>query len=299
MNKMKKSVIVALLAALCSVVWATSPEELLIQAAQNRDMDKLQSALNQGADVNCTDADGFSTLLHACKKEWDEGVAYLLGKDVDVDVGNKNGKTALMYAVSHWNMTNARRLIDKGANINAKDFDGKTALMYAIESNNDRAADFLLRQGADCLATDSYGNTVAMYAVRYKSRALLRELVKNPLIDWNKTNNDDVSPFALACMDGDLNIINRLLQEAPIEISDSHIDGMPIIIWLISHRKSAIVIECLVNFCNPKEIRSMIDDEGHDIKYWAEKQGYKNILIRLYEIEEKESRRNRAYSKQR
>ncbi|MDE6069169.1 MAG: ankyrin repeat domain-containing protein [Treponemataceae bacterium] len=299
MNKMKKSVIVALLATLCSAAWATSLEELLIQAVKTSDMNILQGAL-QWANPNYTDASGKTALMYACENGWYAGVVTLLEKGAQVEIKNKaDGKTALMYAVQSVNTMIVQKLIEAMANINAKDFDGKTALMYAIESNNNRVANFLLKLGADCLATDNYGNTIALYAVKHKNRMLLRELVGNFLIDWNKTNNEGISPLALACMDGDLNIINQLLQEAPIEISASHIDGQSIIIWLIANRKSPAIIEYLVNFCNPEEIRSMTDVEGHDIKYWAEKQGYKNILIRLYEIEEKESRRDRAYSKHR
>lgn len=297
MNRMKKSVIVALLATLCSAAWAISLEEMLIHAARTGDMNILQVALNQVVNPNYTDASGKTALMYACEKMWYEGVVTLLEKGAHVEIKNKtDGKTAIMYAAQGKPMI-VQKLIEEMANINAKDFERKTALMYAIEDENNNVIDLLLRQGADCLATDSYGNTVAMYAVRYKNRALLRELVKNPLIDWNKTNNKDVSPFILACRYGDINIVALLLQKAPIDVFAYNAIGRPILIQLLADKISPNIIKCIMEYCNPEEILSMTDHEGHDIKYWAEKQGYEWILAMLDEIEEKESRRNRAYSK--
>ena len=289
---MKKSVIVALLATLCSAAWAASPEELLIQAVKNCDIPTLQILLRQRADPNYMDANGKSALVYACESSWYEGVICLVGGDANIDSRDIHDRTALMYAVQSGFIMVVRFLIDNGANINAKDFDRKTALMYAIENKSDQVMNLLLRLGADCSATDIYGDNIAMYAAKNGMICALNEgaLQKKYVIDWNKTNKEGVSPFTVACMKGDFIGIKQLLQDAPIEISDSRIDGQPIIIWLIANRKSPAIIECLVNFCNPKEIRSMTDVEGHDIKYWAEKQGYEWILAMLDEIEEKGSR---------
>ena len=295
---MKKSVIVALFVALCSAAWAASPEEVLIHAVKNCDIPTLQILLRQGVNPNYTDASGKTALIYACENEWYAGVVTLLENGAHVEIKDKaNGKTPLMYALQGANTMIVQKLIEEMANINAKDFERKTALMYAIEDENNNVIDLLLRQGADCLATDSYGNTVAMYAVRYKNRALLRELVENPLIDWNKTNNKDVSPFILACRYGDINIVALLLQKAPIDVFAYNAIGRPILIQLLADKISPNIIKCIMEYCNPEEILSMTDHEGHDIKYGAEKQGYEWILAMLDEIEEKESRRNRAYSK--
>lgn len=297
---MKKNVIVAMLVALCAAAWATTPEELLLHAVKTVNMNELQIALEQGAYPNYTDASGKSVLIYACEKEWYGGVVRLLENRANVEIRNKaDGKTALMYAVQGANTMIVQKLIEEMANVNVKDFEGKTALMYAIESRNDQVIDFLLRRGADCLATDNYGNNVAMYVVKHNNnnRTLLRKFVRNPLIDWNETNNEGISPFALACMDGDLNTVRQILQETPIGISDSRIDGQPILIWLIAHNKSRITIEYIIRFCALEEIHSMIDEAGHDIKYWAEKQGYEWVLAMLAEIEEKASPIIRASNK--
>lgn len=282
----KTAIFVAFAVLVCASVQALSPEGLLLHAVKTENMNELQVAFKQGANPNYTDANGKSALIYACENGWTPGVELLLENGAYVEGKDKaDGKTALMYAAQGVNTMIVQELIGRMANINAKDFEGKTALMYAIEKQNDRVANLLLRQGADCLATDNYGNNIAMYAVKHNNRTLLRELVRNPLIDWNQTNNEGISPFALACMNGDLNIVRQILQETPVEISDSRIDGQPVLIWLIVHKKSMGIIEYIIEFCNPREIRSMIDDEGHDVKYWAEKQGYKGVLMRLYEIE--------------
>lgn len=286
MNKLKKSVIVALLATLCAAAWATSPEELLLHAVKAENMNELQVAFKQGANPNCTDANSKSALIYACENGWTPGVELLLENGSYVEGKDKaDGKTALMYAAQGVNTMIVQELIGRMANINAKDFEGKTALMYAIEKQNDRVVNLLLRQGADCLATDNYGNNIAMYAVKHNNRTLLRELVRNPLIDWNQTNNEGISPFALACMNGDLNIVRQILQKAPIDISASYIDGQPILIWLIANRKVPAIIKYIIEYCSPEEILSTTDDLGHDIKYWAEKQGYESVLALLAEIE--------------
>ncbi len=300
MNKMKKSVIVALLAALCVAAWAASQEELLIQAVKNHDIPTLRILIRQWANLDYTYEDGKSALMYACKDSWYEGVVFLLGENANVELTDRYGRTALMYAVQSGYIMSVRLLINNGANINVSDYEGKTALMYAIENQVNDIVDLLLRQGADCFAKDSYGNTVAMYAVKYQNLMALDKLLeRSPFVDWNQTNGEGISPFTAACMRGDLYAIKQLLEKVPVNISDSRIDGMPIIIWLIANRKAPAIIKCIMEYCNQEEILSMTDHEGHDIKYWAEKQGYENILMRLYdyEIEKKESRQKGAYSK--
>lgn len=319
----KTAIFVAFAVLVCASVQALSPEELLIHATRTKNIDKLQDVFKQEINPNYTDANGKSALMYACENEWYEGVKTLLEKDVDVDASDKDGKTALMYAcekqwyegvkvllekgvdvnaskkdgetaflraVQDGNIKLVRLLVYEDANINASGYKGKTALMYAIENQCNDIVDLLLRRRADCFATDMYGDGVAMYAVKYKNGTLLKKLLKNSFVDWNKTNNNDVSPFALACMDGDLNIVKQILQETSTEVSACRILDDPIIIWLIANKKSENIIRYLIESCSPKKILSMTDIFGHDIKYWAEKQKYWNILALLAEIERKELR---------
>lgn len=98
-----------------TVCWG-SVEPELITAIRHQNVQKVQTLLSEGANVN----------------ERDEGPV----------------RTPLMWAAAAGNITIVESLLNHGAAVNAQDDFGKTALMLAIEKGHNQIARLLLAKGA-------------------------------------------------------------------------------------------------------------------------------------------------------
>jgi ankyrin repeat protein len=89
-----------------------------------------------------------------------ERVNTLLAGGADVNAKNSAGRTPLMMAASSGNVRILKKLLAFGADPNAADGRGVTALMEASGSGFEDAVRVLIAAGADVALKDAAGNTV-------------------------------------------------------------------------------------------------------------------------------------------
>ena len=77
-----------------------TPEEDLIYAARNGNLDLIKKSLRKGADVNYQDHRGETALICAARKNESEICQFLLGAGADITIANSRGNNALTAAVS-------------------------------------------------------------------------------------------------------------------------------------------------------------------------------------------------------
>jgi ankyrin repeat protein len=117
----------------------------LYDAIGQRDLDRVQALLCQGADPNSTSR-GFQILSAR-----------------DPDRRRRFDDPPLIRAIRLDHAGIAAALIDKGADVNARDATGTPALMLAAQRGQTALVKLLLDRGADVHATDQHGNTVLRY----------------------------------------------------------------------------------------------------------------------------------------
>ena len=100
-------------------------------------------------------------LLEIVGKAGPEEVRQLIQDGADVNAKDEDGWTPLMLAAAHnSNPEVLKVLIEAGADVNAKDTDGLTPLMLAAQHNpNPKALTALLEAGADAKAKNNEGKT--------------------------------------------------------------------------------------------------------------------------------------------
>ena len=127
----------------------------LYAAALANARETAEVLLQNGADANARDKDGW-TLLHyaALANAW-ETAEVLLQNGAEVNAKNDNGVTPLHYAARANARETAEVLLQNGADINAKAKDGTTPLHAAALVNARETAEVLLRWGADVNAEAS------------------------------------------------------------------------------------------------------------------------------------------------
>lgn len=139
----------------------------LLDAAEIGDFETVKQAMQAGANVNSSDAHGFSVLVNALSHYQIELIEYLIVRGAvtrlhpsligppaelagpmvspsDQQILNE----ALLTAAEDHNLSEVKRLLEAGADINAADEDGFTVLVTALSSYQLDVVDYLVQHGA-------------------------------------------------------------------------------------------------------------------------------------------------------
>ena len=155
-------------------------ETALIYAASHGQPELVDVLLQNGADVNAKDLQGYTALLRALQKDQDLIVEKLTAQpNVDLNAqGNGKSATVLMHYVVRGDENKVRTLLQRGAEPKLSDADGDTALHLAAESHTAiNVARLLLEGGADPNAKNKVGGTPLMWAAVYGSDDMVHLLL--------------------------------------------------------------------------------------------------------------------------
>ncbi|MBD5460275.1 MAG: hypothetical protein HDR26_04940 [Lachnospiraceae bacterium] len=93
-----------------------------------------------------------------------------LERGVDVNHTDNDGMTALMHLIDK---NAAKELLRAGADINIADHEGNTALHHALMCGDQTTARYLIRKGADYNRSNNYGETPVQLAVEHGCESVL------------------------------------------------------------------------------------------------------------------------------
>lgn len=143
----------------------TKSGKALLNAIALGNTSKAKAALDAGADVNDTDADG-NTPLHLAVKDGEAEIVQLLAKyKPTLETINKHGLTALALAACEGHVDIVEKLAEAGANVNSTTpVQHETPLMMAAYRGAAAMTESLVRHGAKVNLQDSNGVTAFMRA---------------------------------------------------------------------------------------------------------------------------------------
>lgn len=136
----------------------------LLQAAHRGKLAEVKRALQKGARINKTDAEGNSALLIAARRGDEKMFAYLIEQKAAVEFWNDAGNDALMEALEARQENIAKRCLTLPFNLAAANEAGKTSYLLAAEKNLPRIMAALQKNGADITVQDKKGTTALMLA---------------------------------------------------------------------------------------------------------------------------------------
>lgn len=182
-------------------------QKRLMKAVENRDLHKMQQAVEMGADIQQGRVDSeraYNTPLYsAAYRAFTEGVRWLLEQGADPHVKRPtDGHTAMMEAASDGSYEIVQLLIEAGADVKvARTEDGLTALHFAARCGKGDIARLLINNGADIDAVDQRMNTPADLAdkeyprvadmIRGKERKPEREELSDD--GWHLTAPEEIA----------------------------------------------------------------------------------------------------------
>jgi uncharacterized protein len=118
-------------------------ETQMIVAASTGDVSVVKKMIEEGADVNYKDSDGWSALSEASLAGQVDVLKLLIDSHVDVNLKHQKGWTALMVAAQKNQIQAAQVLLKAGADPKIRSDDGVTAAMIAIKQGNNDLAELL------------------------------------------------------------------------------------------------------------------------------------------------------------
>lgn len=153
-----KAFLAPILAA--ATVFAAPPPADIANAAQRGNLQAVRQLINQGSDVNASQADGTTALLWAAEANNLELVRVLIEAGANVTAANVAGASPLLLASQNGNAELLKLLLDNGADANTSlTRSGDTALMMAARTGKVDAVGVLLDAGADVNAQETWGGT--------------------------------------------------------------------------------------------------------------------------------------------
>ena len=156
--------------------------EDLIDAALRGDLEKVESLLDKGANVNAKDGYGRTPLHYAAWYGHLDIVKLLLDRGADVNAKGNAGETPLHLAAAWDHPDIVKLLLDRGADVNAKNRDGKTPLDLARENKYWDIVNFLekaVENAENILETKISGTSVMATVVKSEGES-------SPILDLSK-----------------------------------------------------------------------------------------------------------------
>lgn len=193
----------------------------LIHALLNKaSPEQIEELINQGANIEEKDANGFTPLIIAIKNDCSpELLTALLKGNPDVNAVDKIGRTAMIIAKTKGNKA-AVEILNK--NINAPDVDGMTNFMKMLQGPglSSETVSKHLKGGADVKILDNFGRNALWYAIRaFQNNQIIKDLIEAGS-DINIADKEGLTPLMLAAS-FDKNLIKRSnIQDDEIDLSN-------------------------------------------------------------------------------
>ena len=186
----------------------------------NSIIEKIKMLLNAGIDINTEDNHGDTALTFVlrkhCRTENINAISYLLEQGANVNVLDGDGFTPLMLAVDSCSKSTVELILSYNPNLDAVDSSGETALMMAYGLAKYDIADLLIENGASTEIKDNNGHDIYncitdRFGINGNTKGMmdaLRKMIeREKKIEREKVVRELTSMF---CMTKDDNIPNEL-----------------------------------------------------------------------------------------
>jgi ankyrin repeat protein len=185
-------------------------QNLLLWATKLGHESLVQLLLENGANIEATDAYFRTALSVAVEEKHEDIVELLLSKGANVKTEDLYGNQPLIYAIQTGQEAMVRLLLDKGADIEAKAEQDLTPLHIAINRRYDTLVKLLLERGADKEAAGPSGLKPLHTAVITRNVAAVKLLLEAGANVGVRTDNND-TPMHYATKNQDEQITQMLL----------------------------------------------------------------------------------------
>ena len=237
---------------------------LFFYAAANGHYVSLNKLLEEGADANAVDEDGWTALIHVAKNDHPHCIEPLLEQGANVNAQTALSETALILAARHGSKRCIQLLLEEGANVNTQELNGTTALMEAAIAGHCKILNLLLDAGADKAVRNSFDKDAMSYAIDKKNLSCIIALMEAGAY----VNYDHVIGGLQAVLDGNRAAISLYPYKLGMHPRcDAEMTALMVTAECgdCSYLKAAITLETDVNAKDPlgRTVLMYAADRGH------------------------------------
>ncbi|CAC5382512.1 unnamed protein product [Mytilus coruscus] len=180
----------------------------LINYMQNRDP-SIKTKI-----INVTSKNGWTLLMHACSKGYDDIVRFLINEKACIHTETYDGQSAIRIACNRISPFEGivELLLKNGVNPNASFDDGWTLLSYACLHGNIKIVELLLNAGADVNLVNENGDTPLTSSVVFGHLEVMKLLVEKGAT-LNIPDKHGLNPLTAAYFYGHFEIVTFLTSD--------------------------------------------------------------------------------------
>lgn len=159
-----------------------------------------------------------------------------------------NGKNALNICVTNGWYEMAQVLVRRGCSLSLRDPQGYTPLTLAVQQSHSLIVKLLLENRADLTSIDLLAQTALHYACAMNNLRIVQLLTEytNPKI-LNMKRGDMKTPFACACVYGNIDLISHLLSKGSDVNSTDYIGSTPLFHVLTNPHCTTEMVQLLLD----------------------------------------------------
>jgi ankyrin repeat protein len=213
-----------------AVSHASPTDDLLaiVQSGWNKDISRIQTLIDQGADVNARNKYGDTPLVIAARNGSNETVKALLAGGADVNIKSQNGWAPILHASQrihnnnnpHLSIEIINALIDKGADVDARTNSGETSIFLSAWNGDVTIVNALLARGANVDVKMQNGETPLIRTVHANVSKYRNDVIKTLIAHGADVNartdtkiSDGYAPLIFAAWNGNTEIVLLLLEK--------------------------------------------------------------------------------------
>jgi ankyrin repeat protein len=154
----------------------------LPEEAECGSIEGIKCWLREGADINATDAYGYTPLMNAAMLGRLDAVKVLIESGADIQKRGQFGYTALHAASQGGYLDVVQALVKYGASVNCKNDDGDIPLILAVRGTHAEIIDYLLKAGSDIHQNGWLGQSAVHTAIANGDQATADTLLNREMM---------------------------------------------------------------------------------------------------------------------
>ena len=236
--------------------------------------------------INLKDNDGWTLMHNICRLGHEDIVRMILNQTtapkVDLNLKNNKGDTALMFAIKYDRKEIFKLLIhqqEHPIDLQLKNNKDQTLLMIAAARGRKEFINILIHTHKEKLSTldinaqdIAYGDTVLIFATRFNHLEIVELLIELPNCDLQLNNNQDQTALIVASFNGNIKIVNILLQKLPadhINAQDKY--GKNALLYAILNNHVYIIYMFIIHSHYPYSLCTVLDHQrSPNTDFWSQ-----------------------------